>query len=1134
MKKTLKHFMLMLCFVMTVLFSQTITFATTTENDNLKVRFEVIKVDDTTNEIYGKVKVTNIGVRPIEGISIENILPDGVKLKEGSSLTKEIGTLEAGSSSTFEFYGELESILPPINNGGENKPSNDNATGEDKPSVDNNSDINKPSIEVSEGVNNSQEGSSYINTDSVNTGDNNIIPVLIVTIAICSGIILLSKKKNINGKKLLSIFICCIFTATLINSAAIVQVDENNKKQISVKENIVVNDNTYTIETIVRYSVKSNVVIPSGSVVTRGEWIAKLVDCLDLKEKQEIEIEIEDFEYPYSDVEGTEYEEDILYALVYSILDGEEDTFNVNEPATREFASVTAVKALNFKPVQDIVCDDSNEIQNLKEIEVAVSMDIITLENNKFYPLRALTQSEAEYIIQGVEGIIKSSEVDLDYDSSIEYKDDVIQVDDEILYEVNGTIVTFELNEVTKKLKENDIFILPNERPYKVLNVKQEDDKLIVETVDPKIEEVLEYIDAQGNATVDISGFIPAEGVEVIEGNSPEARGINIDHEGSIGGGESINLSISKEVDYFEITGDISFNLPSIKYKADIDVGFFDVDINNVYLKFPMSVDLNGSISISSEPEENVEITDEFFELGSIPVAGIPGIMIYVEVGLTYSMEGQIGIVFTCEGELGAQVLNNRFRAIKDIDTEFEMPKIEASAKIGTEVGGLLKIYSLWDVIDFSAGFGGAVEASAIIRQNGMTCIEAGSYIYGEFSALERSIIKDWLEISYNWEFWNSETSPFKVILHIENLHFVPECTYGNGTFIGTVTEAGNREGFIEGALIQVYNASNNKLVKSALSDSRGIYSIKVNSGEYIIKISKDGYITFESIEIISADEEKYLETYLMVEQGYEGEEGIAGGKITNAVTGGKVPGILINVYKGWKQISGNIIATTTTDENGIYQVTLPLGNYTIEMEKEGYLTKYYNIFVISGSSLDQNNTPVPHSSEMPSGDLRMVLTWREKPYDLDSHLVGHKANGQSNFHIYYASKTYFKNNIKYADLDLDDMFSYGPETTTVYNINSSGVYNYYVHDFSNRNNSSSTAMSNSGAKVEVYKGDSLYATYSIPTNTPGTYWHVFDYDAATNKIIPVNNFVEGIVYRCDELNRYFVPLWEVEEKIVS
>ena len=227
-----------------------------------------------------------------------------------------------------------------------------------------------------------------------------------------------------------------------------------------------------------------------------------------------------------------------------------------------------------------------------------------------------------------------------------------------------------------------------------------------------------------------------------------------------------------------------------------------------------------------------------------------------------------------------------------------------------------------------------AVDASVIHHETGLNCIEGNTYVFGEIPALEKSIIKDWLEISYNWEFWNSEKSIFNKGFHIENLHFVPECTYGNGTFIGTVTEAGNREGFIEGALIQVYNASNNKLVKSALSDSRGIYSIKVNSGEYIIKISKDGYITFESIETISADEEKYLETYLMVEQGYEGEEGIAGGKITNAVTGGNVPGISINVYKGWNQISGNIIATTTTDENGIYQVTLPLGNYTVDMEK--------------------------------------------------------------------------------------------------------------------------------------------------------------------------------------------------------
>ena len=64
--------------------------------------------------------------------------------------------------------------------------------------------------------------------------------------------------------------------------------------------------------------------------------------------------------------------------------------------------------------------------------------------------------------------------------------------------------------------------------------------------------------------------------------------------------------------------------------------------------------------------------------------------MIYVEVGLTYSLEGKIGVVFSCEGDLGVQVLNNRFRAITDVRADAQMPKIEATAKLGPEVAGLL------------------------------------------------------------------------------------------------------------------------------------------------------------------------------------------------------------------------------------------------------------------------------------------------------------------------------------------------------------------------------------------------------------------------------------------------------------
>ena len=100
--------------------------------------------------------------------------------------------------------------------------------------------------------------------------------------------------------------------------------------------------------------------------------------------------------------------------------------------------------------------------------------------------------------------------------------------------------------------------------------------------------------------------------------------------------------------------------------------------------------------------------------------------------------------------------------------------------------------------------------------------------------------------------------------------------------------------------------------------------------------------------------------------------------------------------------------------------------------------------------------------------------------------------------------------------------------------MNSTGKYNFYIHDYSNGGNYSSTAMSNSGAKVQIYKGDSLVATYNIPTNREGIYWHVFDYDAATNRIIPVNKFVEGINLISSSYYSVSPEFWDTENKEVQ
>lgn len=88
------------------------------------------------------------------------------------------------------------------------------------------------------------------------------------------------------------------------------------------------------------------------------------------------------------------------------------------------------------------------------------------------------------------------------------------------------------------------------------------------------------------------------------------------------------------------------------------------------------------------------------------------------------------------------------------------------------------------------------------------------------------------------------------------------------------------------------------------------------------------------------------------------------------------------------------------------------------------------------------------------------------------------------------------------ANLDVDDVTSYGPETITIVNM-TDGVYRYSVHDYTNRGSSDSKAMSNSSATVKVYKGSSLLKTFNIPTNVGGTVWTVFELNG--NTITPVN-----------------------------
>ncbi|MBB8641896.1 tetratricopeptide repeat protein [Escherichia coli] len=112
---------------------------------------------------------------------------------------------------------------------------------------------------------------------------------------------------------------------------------------------------------------------------------------------------------------------------------------------------------------------------------------------------------------------------------------------------------------------------------------------------------------------------------------------------------------------------------------------------------------------------------------------------------------------------------------------------------------------------------------------------------------------------------------------------------------------------------------------------------------------------------------------------------------------------------------------------------------------------------------------------------MRVVLSWGEKPFDLDSHLIFPGG------HIYFDSKEGTD-----ANLDVDDTDSYGPETVTISKKHFGESYIYAVQDYSDKGLPNSNYLSASKAKVFVYVGSSLVRSYSVPAGKRGNIWTVF------------------------------------------
>lgn len=219
---------------------------------------------------------------------------------------------------------------------------------------------------------------------------------------------------------------------------------------------------------------------------------------------------------------------------------------------------------------------------------------------------------------------------------------------------------------------------------------------------------------------------------------------------------------------------------------------------------------------------------------------------------------------------------------------------------------------------------------------------------------------------------------------------------------------------------------------------------------------------------------------------------------VTNALTGSVISGATVSAIDA----TGDTI-TATTDSSGVASLTGLPGeiDVLITTSASGYVSQPTTVTTTCGQDSEISVSLLPEGDTGTlRGDIRIILTWGENPRDLDSHLAGPAVDGSANYHIYYNNRNYDSssegpsNPNHPAWLDVDDQYSYGPETITISKIDGSfvpGTYKYYVHHYAGSSN-----IPNSGAHVKVYEGETLVGTYTPPDTTQSVtddwVWKVF------------------------------------------
>lgn len=810
---------------------------------------------------------------------------------------------------------------------------------------------------------------------------------------------------------------------------------------------------------------------------------------------------------------------------------------------------------------------DSNYVD---EIAIAVGFGFLTLNNgNRFEPTSAMTTVDATSIRTAIDALNASTSVapEDEYDHTT-YADGVIK--DELsasIYTVNELndqyIVTVSKTGINAiSMGADDIIVLPanNDYPagiaFKVLNIVENADSWELSCVAPELWEVYDEIDFSGHGSIATSSIETPEGIDVEydpngtiedEENPRSRANINLGGSTSIPGTLKFTVA-SKTIGNLKLKGSVEVEIPEVTGIVKGKFGLLETKLDEFTLSIKEKIKLKGDLTYTLA-ESGYELTSDSLtgtvgrpgnvsnntrwengsvEIGRVPIPIVAGLSFDIVFFYNVSIKGTTSITYTIESKQGFQYKNGTPRWIFEYNDSLDFLEIKGSAKAGLGIRGVLCALNLMDLIGLETEGGVGFNASFtphILATDTLFCSDVTLYPYWETSLSTDTVVGKFLETVCHYTLTvehlkNDSHNSFKLGIHVENCKIVPECTFGRGCITGHVAQADDTTIPIGNARINIYNVvddpdypgdpdhATSTLTRTRYTDSQGNFKAdNLTPGTYKVVVSATGYTSYTATVTVESTGETVVESFLMVNRQDIASQTIMG-DIMDAVTGNGVTETSYTLRNG-RNIQTGAEIEKGIFEDSIFTLTLNPGTYTLEVKKDDYITAFSTITVTESGATGTHIALSPvGGGEIGNGIIRVILTWGEEPSDLDSHLFGPTSNDTLEFfHTYYGDEEYYDGSTTIADLDRDDTDSYGPETTTIHEIRTGSAYSFYVHDYTNRHSSDSTAMSMSNAVVRVYNGNTLVRTFAIPVGKEGTVWHVFDYNPLTDTIIPVNTF---------------------------